>query len=229
MNKNILIVGGTGLVGNKIAKLLKERNRNYTLFIGSRKSNSSVSNTLHVDFNAPETFQQILENNIRLVVLSTNDKADNILRFCIENGIDYIDITKPTPDLEKAYRYTQGKNITSRIVFSSGWMSGIVSGLVSRAVPKKEAIKEVKVFVYYSTNDLAGKSSAFFMAENVANPFVMYHGNKPIPVKHFLNSIVHIIHLESVTGRRIILILLIYSSSIKLKTFRLLKLKQRII
>lgn len=191
MKKNILIVGGTGLVGNKIARLLKERNQNYTLFIGSRKSDSSVSNTLHIDVNAPETFKPILENNIWLVVLSTNDKADNILIFCIENGIDYIDISKPSPDLEKAYRLAQEKTVTSRIVFSSGWMSGIVGSLVSRTEPNIDAIKEVNVFVYYSINDLAGVSSAFFMAENVAKPFKIYQGNKPIPVKHFLNSVVH--------------------------------------
>lgn len=130
----------------------------------------------------------ILGKKIDLVILSVNDKEDHILRFAIENKIDYLDITKPTPDLVKAYAIAKNRNVQSRIVFSSGWMGGIVNGLVKTLSGHTNDIQEVKLFVYYSVKDLAGESSAHFMAENVAKPFIRYENNRQVPIKHFLDS-----------------------------------------
>ncbi|MEY8759487.1 saccharopine dehydrogenase [Chryseobacterium tongliaoense] len=187
MHSNILIIGGTGMVGKTIARIFRSRNSQHSIFIGSRKG-GKTDKDLVIDVTRPETFQTILENNIRQIVLSVNDKEDYILRFAIENNIDYLDITKPTPDLVRAYEFAGKHKINSRIVFSSGWMGGIVSGLVNTFSSGMKNIEEVKLFVYYSVKDLAGESSAHFMAENVAKPFSSYKNNTPVSVKHFLDS-----------------------------------------
>ncbi|WP_426278795.1 saccharopine dehydrogenase [Chryseobacterium sp. S-02] len=187
MQSNILIIGGNGLVGRTIARILGSRNPEVNIFIGGRKGGKS-QNDLLIDVTKISTFKTIVEKNINLIVLSVNDKEDQVLRFAIENNIDYLDITKPTPDLRKAYRLAIQKPVNSRIVFSSGWMGGIVPGLVGYASKKMNTIDEVKLFVYYSVKDLAGESSAHFMAENVAKPFVNYKHNQPVSIKHFLDS-----------------------------------------
>lgn len=185
---NILVVGGNGLVGSKIVELLKERNPGLKIFIGSRSLNPNAAYALQIDVNNPDSFSSIREKDIQLIVLCANDKSNHILNYCIENGLDYIDITKPTPDLEKALLFTKNKAINSQIVFSSGWMGGLVSSLALLVAPQKEKIKSLKLFVYYAVNDLAGLSSAHFMAENVAKPFKGYLENKQVWLKHFLNS-----------------------------------------
>lgn len=189
MRKNILIIGGTGLVGKVILRILKGRNPDCNLFIGSRKVNNQ-SNSLVVDVVNPKTFNSILENEIDLIVMSTKDDANEILKFAIQNNIDYVDITKPTPDLTVAYNLAKAnkQNINSRIVFSSGWMGGIVGSLVDFAEHDKSKIQEVNLYIYYSVKDLAGKSSANFLAENICKPFIVYENNKAKNVKHFLNS-----------------------------------------
>lgn len=186
MEHNILVVGGNGLVGKTIIRILKSRNPDVNIFIGGRKG--GIGNHLKIDVTDPRTFRIIKEKQIDLVILSVNDKEDHILRFVIENKIDYLDITKPTPDLVKAYAIAKNKAIQSRIVFSSGWMGGIVNGLVKTLAGNIQDIQEVKLFVYYSVKDLAGESSAHFMAENVAKPFIRYENNRSVPVKHFLDS-----------------------------------------
>lgn len=186
MEHNILVVGGNGLVGKTIIRILKSRNPDVNIFIGGRKG--GTGNHLKIDVTDPRTFRMIKEKQIDLVILSVNDKEDHILRFVIENKIDYLDITKPTPDLVKAYAIAKNKAIQSRIVFSSGWMGGIVNGLVKTLAGNMQDIQEVKLFVYYSVKDLAGESSAHFMAENVAKPFIRYQNNRSVPVKHFLDS-----------------------------------------
>ncbi|GAA4154082.1 hypothetical protein GCM10022217_10620 [Chryseobacterium ginsenosidimutans] len=188
MGSNILIVGGKGMVGKTIHRILQSRNQEYTIYIGSRKE-AIMEYDIMIDVNKPETFMNVVNRNIDLIILAVNDKEDHILRFAIDNAIDYIDITKPTPDLVKALTIAAAiPNINSRIVFSSGWMGGLVSGLMNTLSRVPENIQEAKLYVYYSVKDLAGESSAHFMAENVAKPFICYQSNRQIPVRHFLNS-----------------------------------------
>jgi len=188
MGSNILIVGGKGIVGKTIHRILHSRNQEYNIYIGSRKEGATEYDVM-IDVNKPETFKAIVNRNIDLIILAVNDQNDHILGFAIDNSIDYIDITKPTPDLVKALAVAETtQNINSRIVFSSGWMGGLVSGLMNTLSHNPENIREVKLYVYYSVKDLAGESSAHFMAENVARPFINYHSNRQISVRHFLNS-----------------------------------------
>ena len=187
MEHNILVIGGNGLVGKTIIRILKERNSHVNIFIGGRKGGRTEKD-LKIDVTDPGTFRKITDHHIKLIILSVNDQSDHILKFAITNGIDYLDITKPTPDLIKAYDIAKSSTVRSRIVFSSGWMGGIVNGLVKTLSDQMEDIQEVKLFVYYSVKDLAGESSAHFMAENVAKPFVRYQNNSPVSIKHFLDS-----------------------------------------
>ncbi|AZA51562.1 saccharopine dehydrogenase [Chryseobacterium sp. G0201] len=187
MKSNIVIIGGNGMVGKTIARILSSRNPNSNIFIGGRKQ-GKTENDLIIDVTKPQTFQSILDKKIDVIILSVNDKEDHVLRFAIENKIDYLDITKPTPDLTKAYDFAKKQTINSRIVFSSGWMGGIVGGLIHSFSRQVKDIQSVDLFVYYSVKDLAGESSAHFMAENVAKPFVNYQNNKPVSIKHFLNA-----------------------------------------
>lgn len=187
MEHNILVIGGNGLVGKTIIRILKSRNPHIQIFVGGRKG-GQTGNDLKIDVTNPGTFRVIQEKKIGLIILSVNDKDDHVLRFAIDNGIDYLDITKPTPDLVKAYAIAKNRKVQSRIVFSSGWMGGIVNGLVKTIADRTADILEVKLFVFYSVKDLAGESSAHFMAENVAKPFIRYENNRQVPIKHFLDS-----------------------------------------
>ncbi|MDR4892760.1 MULTISPECIES: saccharopine dehydrogenase [unclassified Chryseobacterium] len=186
MEQNILIIGGNGLVGKTISRILKSRNPHINVFIGGRKG-GKTDKDLRIDVTDPSSFKVIVEKKINLIILSVNDKEDHILHFAITHRIDYLDITKPTPALVKAYAIAGKADVNSRIVFSSGWMGGIVPGLVN-ALSDSGDINEVKLFVYYSVKDLAGESSAHFMAENVAVPFVYYQNDRPVSIRHFLDT-----------------------------------------
>lgn len=189
MRKNILIIGGTGIVGKVILRILKGRNSDNKVFVGSRHAGKNGS-TLVVDVNNPETFDAILEHNIDLILMCTKDRDNEILQFAIQNGLDYLDITKPTSDLTAAYNFAQANRlkINSRIVFGSGWMGGIVSSLINRIEPDSAKIQETNLYIYYSIRDLAGKSSAHFLAENICKPFVVYEKGSSKNVKHFSDS-----------------------------------------
>lgn len=188
MQNNILIIGGKGLVGSTIHRIVKDRNPNYNVLVGTR-SPKDLKSEIKIDVNTPSSLEVILSHHISLIILSVNDTDDNVLRFAIEHGIDYLDITKPTPALNRALQVvTNYTTFNSRIVFGSGWMGGIVPGLVKSSVSSKDTIDSVKLMVYYSIKDKAGESSAHFIAEHVATPFVRYENNQTVEIKHFLDS-----------------------------------------
>jgi saccharopine dehydrogenase-like NADP-dependent oxidoreductase len=188
IRKNILVIGGTGLVGKVILRILEVRNPDYNLFVGSRKL-GNTSSDLVIDVDNPKTFNSITHNKIDLIVMCTKDSNNEILQFAIKNKLDYIDITKPTPDLTVAYNLAKSVGqINSKIVFGSGWMGGIVASLINFTEPEKGEIQEANIYIYYSVKDLAGKSSANFLAENICKPFIVYRNNEPQKAKHFLDS-----------------------------------------
>jgi saccharopine dehydrogenase-like NADP-dependent oxidoreductase len=191
MKPNILIVGGNGFVGRIIHDLLEKRYSKLNVFIGSRNTKTNGKGQININVTNPNTFNTIAENNISLLVLCTNDKENNILKYCLSNKVDYLDITKPTNELEIACQFVNRKKIFSRVVFSSGWMSGIISSLLNWAEPDLKNIKEVLIFIYYSLNDASGKTSADFMADNVSKPFKVFHNNKTYLAKYYLKPQLH--------------------------------------
>lgn len=92
MEQNILIIGGNGLVGKTISRILKSRNPHLTVFIGGRKG-GKTDKELKIDVTDPTSFKVIPEKKISLIILSVNDKEDHVLRFAIDHQIDYLDIT----------------------------------------------------------------------------------------------------------------------------------------
>lgn len=179
--KNILLVGGTGLQGSLTQQLLRERQTAVKTFISSRKSSSA---TIRVDVSLPQTFQNILTAQIDLVVMCTPDSKNELLYFCIEHGLDYLDITKTSAAIATAHSTAVSQALKSKIVLASSWMGSVVPGLVQDALEWRD-IEAVELLIYYSMRDKAGASAADFMAENAAKKFPIYDNGKQHHVRHF--------------------------------------------
>lgn len=180
--KKVLLIGGTGILGSCISRILKERNKDISVLIGSR--DPITSNQIKIDINNSSTFRQITQHQIDIVVMCTTDPKDDILFFCINQGIDYLDTTKPNPQLIKSHQSFSKNPINSRIVFGSAWMGGVIPS-VMKDFHSSNDIETLKLFIYYSLEDKAGKSAADFMAENVSNYFSVYENNRTKLVRHF--------------------------------------------
>jgi prephenate dehydrogenase len=63
MQSNILIIGGNGLVGKTIARILGSRNPEVNIFIGGRKGGKS-QNDLLIDVTKISTFKTIVEKKL---------------------------------------------------------------------------------------------------------------------------------------------------------------------
>ncbi len=185
--KNILLVGGTGLQGRLTQQLLQDRQTPVKLFISSRKEGST---TIQIDVLLPHTFQNILKAQIDLVVICTVDAKNELLYFCIEYGLDYLDITKTSKAIAEAQQFALSQQLSSKIVLASSWMGSVVPALIQDSFMWSD-IEAVELLIYYSMRDKAGASAADFMAENAAKKFPLYSEGKKKYVRHFEGGIKH--------------------------------------
>lgn len=186
MSNTVLIIGGTGLIGKTIARILSERNQQLKFLIGTRKKEKNL-NHIQLDINDLKTFESLKNHFINLIIVCAKDTDDHVLNYTLRNKIDYIDITKPSNELLKTYSSVKNNVIESKIVFSSGWMGGIIPLLLYSTGILANDVKNIKIMIYYSTKDKAGASSADFIADNVSKPFFFYKNNLAIKTKHFLD------------------------------------------
>lgn len=200
MSKTILIIGGTGLIGKTIHKMISDRNPNLKILIGSRKK-ETLKNHLQLDITNLKTFEILENQHINLIVVCTKDPLNNILNYSIKNGIDYIDITKPSSELLEAYHSIRNSVVESKIVFSSGWMGGITPLLVYATGILPNELEKIKIIIYYSTKDKAGESSADFMAKNAGTTFTFYQNNLAIKTKHFMNGENYVFDFDNQTRK----------------------------
>lgn len=200
MSKTILIIGGTGLIGQTIYKILTKRNPNLKILIGTRKNDLKL-NEIQIDVNNLETFKSLQYHAINLIIVCTKDANNHILHYAIKHRIGYIDITKPSSELFKAYSGFKNAEINSKIVFSSGWMGGITPLLLYSTGILPIEVKDIKILVFYSTKDKAGDSSADFIAENVSKPFFNYQNNLAIATKHFFNPERYVFEFDNQTRK----------------------------
>lgn len=187
MSNTILIIGGTGLIGKTIYKMLSDRNPHLKIIIGSRKKDAAV-NHIQLDINDLKSFESLKNQSIHLIIVCAKDANDHVLNYALKNKIDYIDITKPSNELLKAHNSIKNNFIESKIVFSSGWMAGITPSILFSTGILANEVQSIKIMVYYSTKDKAGNSSADFMAYNVSKPFFFYRNNLAVNTKHFLDA-----------------------------------------
>lgn len=187
MTSKIVLIGGTGFQGKITQKLLKQRNFSGQVFISSR---NPKNNELKIDIEQPTSFQTIIDHQITLVVMLTTDPKYSLFSFCRNHSIDFLDITQPSNTSIKKYNELIGESFNSRLIFSSGWMAGIVPSLINDTIAFKE-IDQVNIKIYYSLKDKAGISASDFMAENADKEFYTFKNNQPQFVKHFQGNEPH--------------------------------------
>ena len=184
MNTNhaVLIVGGYGVVGNQVAKLIRQRHPDLPLIIAGRniaKAEALAHEVINatakvVNVETPNPLNGMLP---RVVLAITNDPKDYLLKDAIKANIPFIDITRWTDRMRSAISVATTNPLHSPVMLSSSWMAGIAA-IVAVGVSKRlRQIDRIDISVLYSLKDKAGPNSAEYM-DRLATPFeVMLNGS----------------------------------------------------
>lgn len=160
--KRILIVGGYGLVGSNIARLIR---KNYPLIelvlAGRNHSNGEVlaKELTHAEtafINLHETIDWSLYGDIDLIITAMED-PENILReVAIAHSIAQITITEIAEEISPTVFLSLLKKPKAPIVFASHWQAGIITLVTKKIAERFIEISKVETAAIYDILDPVG-------------------------------------------------------------------------
>ena len=110
MSSRILLVGGTGVVGSRVAALLRRHHPEFTLVIASRskeKGDALAAKLGSAEGAIVRTGDAdplaTVDGPIDAVLGLVHDNDDNLLRSAIRRGIPYSDIPRGNAALSRAF------------------------------------------------------------------------------------------------------------------------------
>ncbi|WP_205519415.1 saccharopine dehydrogenase NADP-binding domain-containing protein [Pyxidicoccus caerfyrddinensis] len=167
---SVVLVGGYGVVGVRLAELLRERHPDLPLVIAGRRREPAEAlarrlgnaEAAVVDVAAPAPLVA-LPGRPRAVVSLVNDPDDAVLRAAVREGMAVLDITRWTSRLKTAVLRLSGTPVRTPVLLSSAWMAGLVPRLVAGVAERVGGIERVDVGIRFALADQAGPDSLEYM------------------------------------------------------------------
>lgn len=139
MKESILIVGGYGAVGNIISKELSKHYPGKVIVAGRNLSKAEDLARkipvipMQLDLTSISTTDFL--DTVKLVIMCLDQTNTSFVELCIENGIDYIDISANQEVIEKIELLSEkAKKYQSSIVLSVGIAPGITNLLAKHVL-----------------------------------------------------------------------------------------------
>ncbi|MEM9089806.1 MAG: saccharopine dehydrogenase [Cyanobacteria bacterium P01_F01_bin.53] len=173
--KSILLAGGYGLVGQQVARLIRQRHPDLYLLIAGRNLEkadalaSELGNAkgVRLDVEQPKPLQG---EQLSAVVALVNDPDDYLLLDAVNRGIPYVDVTRWPERLHESMGELAGKPLQAPVLFASGWMGGIASVIAVAAARTMDRVEHIDISVLFSLKDKSGPNSVEYM-DRLATPF----------------------------------------------------------
>jgi hypothetical protein len=167
---SVVLVGGYGVVGARLAGMLRERHPDLPLVIAGRRLEPAEllarqlggAEGAVVDVRSPSPLAGLVSRP-RAVLSLVNDSGDHLLLSAAREGVAVLDITRWTSRLKKAVLRLAGMPLRAPVLLSSAWMAGMVPRLVSGAAERLGRLERVEVGIRFSLSDQAGPDSVEYM------------------------------------------------------------------
>ena len=174
----VLIVGGSGSVGRRIAGLLAPQ-LGERLVLGGRNPTRAAevargvgARSLALDIGDPTTFEASLEGvDLVVMCLDTTDLA--FPHACVTRGIHYIDITASLEVIERLeclddIARTQGAAILSSVGLAPGLTNLLAKACVAGS---PEPIASLDIHLLFGLGDHHGPAALGWMVDRLNQPF----------------------------------------------------------
>ncbi|MGB3713618.1 MAG: saccharopine dehydrogenase NADP-binding domain-containing protein [Candidatus Promineifilaceae bacterium] len=193
MKGSILIVGGYGTVGQVAATRLAERYPGQVIAAGRKydKANelSKATNRkilpLAFDILVAHETPEILDD-VALVIMSLDLPNTRFAEMCLQNGVDYVDVTATyayLAQVEALNEVAQAGGGTA--VLSVGIAPGLTNLLVSHAKSQYDDLQQLDIHVLLGLGETHGEAAVRWMVENLNRSFSVQENGKAKLVKNF--------------------------------------------
>lgn len=207
MNKeNILIVGGYGEVGGKIAKLLLRNYPNRVLIAGRNIEKAKqfcarynhLATPIQMDVSKTVLPQQL--EGVALVIMCLEQQDTAFAQLCLREGIMYIDITASYAFLKKLEDlHPIAVQHHSTIVYSVGMAPGLTNLMAMHAAQQLTTVDQLHISILLGAGDTHGTAAILWILDQLNKPYHSMYQHKKQTVNNFTNR--RIVHFQGV-GKR---------------------------
>ena len=175
---SVLIVGGSGNVGRRIAGLLGPELRNRLVLGGRNPARAAEvarrvgARALSLDIGDPTTFEAALEG-VGLVVMCLDTIDLAFPHACASRGIHYLDITASLEVIERLeclddIARTQGAAVLSSVGLAPGLTNLLAKACVARS---PDPIASLDIHLLFGLGDQHGPAALGWMVDQLNQPF----------------------------------------------------------
>jgi saccharopine dehydrogenase (NAD+, L-lysine-forming) len=187
--QNILIVGGYGEVGRRIAALLEPMHPGSVFVAGRNPLQATELRSRHIDVDDPVSIEAALVG-VGTVVACVRQREPHLLRAAIRHGIAYTSIAPPWiewPDLMPLHEEAQ--HTGARLIFGTGLEPGIASVFAKMAADRLSRVDAIETALLLSVGDRYGLDSMNFILEELAQEYSILVDGERQPARAFASSV----------------------------------------
>lgn len=166
--RTVFLAGGSGVVGQQVAGMLRRRAPQLDIIIGGRRLEVAHAVAMPLDAQAmvfdidAPSLPSMPPNS--LVVGLVNDRHDRLIEASWQGGYPYLDITRWTDRLKQTLVAVAAKG-RPRIpmVFASSWMASVAALVARWAAAPLTSVDGVELDILYAMTDRAGPNSTAYI------------------------------------------------------------------
>jgi saccharopine dehydrogenase (NAD+, L-lysine forming) len=174
VNRTILIVGGAGTVGSKIAKILS-KDGGLRLILGGRNrqkaeaiASSVGAEARRIDLNLPDTWEEALAG-VGLVLVCMDQEDERFARHVLSSGIRYLDITAGDA-LFRAIEALPAEDVQATAVLSVGLAPGITNLLAVEAASRLDTVEGIDIGLLLGLGEAHGAAAVEWTIRGIFSP-----------------------------------------------------------
>ncbi|WP_166333084.1 hypothetical protein [Sphingobacterium chungjuense] len=162
-SKRILIIGGYGMVGSKIARLIRSADTCIELVLAGRNPQSGellaaeLGNSETAYVNLEKGFELNKFCKIDLIITAMQDRLNISREMAILNGIACITVSELADQISPTTFLSLHKTIVAPIVFAGHWQAGILTLVVKQLAAKFDHITNIEMAGLYDKKDAVGQ------------------------------------------------------------------------
>lgn len=172
----VVLVGGTGVVGEQVARLMRALHPSVSIVVTGRnlaKAQALASEiggeAAAADISKPSPLASV-PGRIDAVAATVGDPDDHLLRDAILRGAAFVDIARGTAAQSRAYVTASLLDVTAPVIFASNWMAGVPAILARKLTAEFAAVDAVSIDILFYGSDKGGPDSQG-VDETLSHPF----------------------------------------------------------